>query len=76
MRTMSVEELKTHLSEALKSVEGGEKIAITNGSNNEIKALLVPNEANNKRKLGLLKGKADFKMAADFKMTEEEFIGI
>ena len=75
MKTMSVGEFKTHFSEALKTVEAGEKIAITYGKKKEIKALLVPNEEKKaKRKLGILKGKASFVIKKNFKMTEEEFL--
>ena len=77
MRTMSVGELKTHFSEVLKSVEAGEKIAITYGRKKEIKALLIPNEIKkSKRKLGILKGKATFSFVGGHNTTEEEFFGL
>jgi antitoxin (DNA-binding transcriptional repressor) of toxin-antitoxin stability system len=77
MKTMSVGEFKTHFSEALKSVEAGEKIAITYGKKKEIKALLVPNEKNPpKRKLGILEGKATAIFIDGHNTTEEEFWGL
>lgn len=74
---MSVGEFKIHFSEVLKCVEAGEKIAITYGKKKEIKAMLVPNEEKKpKRKLGILQGKATYKMKQDYKMSEEEFLGL
>lgn len=77
---MTVGEVKTHFSEVLKSVEAGEKIAITYGKKKEIKALLVPKEekAENKkkRKPGPFEGKASFKFIGGHNTTEEEFFGL
>lgn len=69
---MTVGEFKTHFSEALKSVEAGEKIAITFGRKKEIKAILIPKEEEKPalRKLGILKGQ--IKMSKDFNITTEE----
>ena len=75
MKKMTVGEFKTHFSEVLKKVAEGERIAITYGKKKEIKALIIPSNANSpKRKFGLLKGKASFRLVKDFKMTEEEFL--
>jgi antitoxin (DNA-binding transcriptional repressor) of toxin-antitoxin stability system len=77
MKTMTVGEFKTHFSQVLKDVEKGEKIGITFGRKKEVKALLVPNEVKKEpRQLGILadKGKVIFK--DDFKITEEEFLGL
>lgn len=78
MKTMTVGEFKTHFSEALKIVEAGEKIAITFGRKKEVKAILGPKEEEKPalRQLGVLKGKASFRMHNNFKMTEEEFLGL
>jgi antitoxin (DNA-binding transcriptional repressor) of toxin-antitoxin stability system len=77
MKTMTVGEFKTNFSAALKEVEEGHKIAITYGRNKEIKALLVPNEVKpKKRKLGVWINKASFEIKDDFKMTDEEFLGL
>lgn len=77
MKTISVGDLKTHFSEILKSVERGEKIAITYGRKKEIKALLVPNEIKKqKRKLGILEGKATFTFVGGHNTTAEEFFGV
>lgn len=77
MKTMTVGEFKTNFSAALKEVEEGHKIAITYGRRKEVKAILVPSEIKTKkRKLGVWVGKASFVMKDDFKMTDEEFLGI
>ena len=77
MRTMSVGDFKSHFSEVLKSVETGEKIGITYGKSKEIRAYLVPKEQELKpRKLGILEGRSKVIFKDDFKMTEEEFLGL
>ena len=77
MKTLSVGEFKTNFSEVLKEVENGEKIAIAYGKKKEIKALLVPNELKKtKRKLGILQGKASYRIKKGYRITEEEFLGL
>jgi antitoxin (DNA-binding transcriptional repressor) of toxin-antitoxin stability system len=78
MKVMSVGEFKTNFSQALKSVQAGEEIGISYGKNKEIVARLVPKLSikKTKRKLGILEGKCKVKFGADFKMTEEEFLGV
>ena len=73
MKTMSVGELKTHFSDALKNVEAGEKIAIAFGKKKEIKAYLVPKEQEMKpRKLGILKNEEGFFLREDFTTTTDQ----
>jgi prevent-host-death family protein len=76
MTVMTVGEFKRDFSAVLKRVQAGEEIAISYGKNKEIVARLVPKASSekSKRKLGILKGKVQFR--ADFKMTEEEFLGL
>ncbi|MEP7144738.1 MAG: hypothetical protein ABI707_17780 [Ferruginibacter sp.] len=77
MKTISAGDLKTHFSEILKSVEAGEKFAITYGKKKEIKALLVPNEIKKtKRKLGILEGKATYAFVGGHNTSEKEFFGL
>ena len=78
MRTMTVGDLKANFSEILKDVQSGEKVAIAFGKKKEIVAYLVPkiSEKPKKRPLGLLEGKGTVTFADDFKMTEEEFLGL
>ena len=75
---MSVGEFKANFSEVLKSVLAGEEIGILYGKKKEIVAKLVPKTVEKKarRKIGLLEGKAKVNFAKDFKMTEEEFLGL
>ena len=77
MRAMQIGELKTHFSEVLEDVKSGEEIIITYGKKKENVAVIIPYSAyvkRNKIKIGLLMNKT-IKIHADFKMTEEEFLG-
>lgn len=78
MKTYTVGDLKTNFSEILESVRAGEEVAIAFGRKKEIVAYLVPRSARRgrKRSLGLLAGKAKVEFRTDFKMTEEEFLGV
>jgi len=75
---MSVGEFKTHFSEVLKRVIAGEEIGIQYGKKKEIVAKLVPKTAEKKpqRKLGILEGKGTITFGADFKISEDEFLGV
>jgi antitoxin (DNA-binding transcriptional repressor) of toxin-antitoxin stability system len=77
MRTYTVGEFKSHFSEILEYIRAGEQIAIAFGRKKEVVAILgPPSEMQRKqRPLGLLAGKAQVKFEADFKITEEEFLG-
>jgi len=57
-------------------VLAGEEIGILYGKKKEIVARLVPkaDAKKSRRKIGVLKGKIKF--APNFKMTEEEFLGL
>ncbi len=78
MRTYTVGELKSNFSDILERVRSGENIAIAFGKKKEIVAYLVPrsSRAGKKRPVGLLDGKAKITFSENFKMTEEEFLGI
>ncbi|MES2375717.1 MAG: prevent-host-death protein [Bacteroidota bacterium] len=77
MKTMSVGQFKTHFSEVLEQVKGGEKIAVTFGKKKEVVGYFLPElPKQTKRKLGILEGKAKFTFSSDFKITEEEFLGL
>lgn len=77
MKTLTVGELKRRFSEVLKEVQNGEEIAVAFGKK-EIVAYLVPKPDRKPapRKLGILQGKGKAIFAGDFKMTEEEFLGL
>lgn len=78
MKVLSVGEFKSHFSEVLKRVLEGEEIGISYGRRKEIVARLVPklSEKAGKRKLGILEGKCDVVFKEDYKITEEEFLGV
>lgn len=75
---MSVGEFKAKFSEVLKKVLAGEEIAISYGKSKEIVARLVPKTSSKKqrRKIGIFEGKGSVRFSKDFKMTEEEFLGL
>jgi antitoxin (DNA-binding transcriptional repressor) of toxin-antitoxin stability system len=76
MKTYTVGDLKTHFSEVLDLVQEGEEVYVTYGKKKEIVAQIVSPQKlrKKKRKLGILKGKASFKIHGNWKMTEEEFL--
>lgn len=77
MESITVGEFKAQFSRILEKVLEGEDVAISYGQRKEKVAVLTPYAKYmkpKKRKLGLLKGKASFKMASDFKMTEDELL--
>lgn len=77
MKTMSVGEFKAHFSEVLEDVKSGIGIAVTYGRKKEVIGYFVPDlEENNERKIGMLDGKAEIIFKDDFKITEEEFLGL
>jgi hypothetical protein len=77
MKTMSVTEFKKRFSEVLSTIKDGETIAVTYGKKKEIIGYFVHQMPERpKIKLGLLEGKAKVTFAPDFKMTEDEFLGI
>ncbi|GAA4459520.1 hypothetical protein GCM10023189_33330 [Nibrella saemangeumensis] len=78
MKTMTVGDLKARFSEVIQEVKAGEEIAVTFGKKKEIVAYLVPKSTRKpaKRQLGLLKDKGNVLFTDDFKITEEEFLGL
>lgn len=78
MQVFTVGDFKAHFSEILECVRSGEQVGIAYGRKKEIVALLIPPslQLGENRPLGLLKGKASVEFAADFKITEEEFLGV
>lgn len=78
MRTLTIGELKAQFSQIIKDVQAGEEIAVAYGRRKEVVAYLVPKPDRKPlpRKLGILRGKGKVTFAKDFKMTEEEFLGL
>ncbi len=79
MKTIQIGDLKTHFSEILNQVKNGNEIIISYGRKKEKIAKIVPyKKTDNKtpRKLGILKGKASYKIKKDFEITDEEFLNL
>ena len=79
MKTLPVGELKAQFSEVLEKVKLGESFGILYGKKRKPVAMIVPfsdKEKKKERKLGILEGKVKIKFADDYKMTEEEFLGL
>jgi antitoxin (DNA-binding transcriptional repressor) of toxin-antitoxin stability system len=78
MKTMTIGEFKTHFSQVIEQVKAGEKIAVTFGKKKEVVGYFTPDEPQpEKRKLGILNGKAKAIFSPDFKFTStEEFLGL
>ncbi|MEN6298051.1 MAG: prevent-host-death protein [Rectinema sp.] len=79
MKTLPVGVLKAQFSEVLEKVKQGEKFGIVYGRKKKPIAMLVPfhdTETKKERKLGILDGKCTIHFADDFKMTEEELLGL
>ena len=79
MKTLPVGELKAQFSEVLEKVRNGESFGILYGKTKKPIAMIVPYrevEVNKERKLGILDGKVKITFSDDFKMTEEELLGL
>ena len=78
METITINEFKANFAEVLNKVKAGEEISIADNTDNEVIACLVPKDHVKKplRKLGILEGKGTVTFMDDFKMTEEEFLGL
>ena len=79
MKSLPVGELKAQFSEVLEKVRQGEKYGILYGKKKKPIAMIVPfMEADDKkeRNIGILDGKYIVTFADDYKMTEEELIGL
>ena len=78
MKQLPVGDLKTHFSQVLKEIQAGEEIVITYGKQKENIAVIIPYSTyknKNKIKLGALQDKKVI-IKEDFKMTEEDLLGL
>ena len=76
---LTVGQFKSKFSQVLEKVLQGESIGITFGKSKKKVAAIVPYNkyiADKRIKLGILEGKASFKIKKGFSMTEEEFLGL
>ncbi len=79
MKTLPVGEVKAQLTEILEKVKQGESFGILYGKKKRPIAMIVPyldSEKKKERKIGILDGKVKVTFADNFKMTEEEFLGL
>ena len=77
MNLLPVGEFKAKFSEVLQKVQEGASFGITYGKDRKKVAMVMPYQKYLKKtkfKLGLLEGKASFKIHNNFKMTDEEFL--
>jgi len=78
MKILTVGEFKSKFSEVIDDVLKGNEVGVTYGKKKEKVGVMVPYNIYNKKKkkikLGILEGKATFKIKKGFKMTEEEFL--
>jgi len=79
MKTLPVGELKAQFSEVLEKVKSGESFGILYGKKKKPIAMIVPYKDSlekKERKIGLLEGKINIQFSDDFKMSEEELLGL
>lgn len=79
MKALPVGELKAQFSEVLEKVKQGEKYGILYGKKKKPIAMIVPfkdTDEFKERNIGILDGKYHVVFSDDFKMTEEELIGL
>jgi len=76
MNLLTVGQFKSKFSEVLEKVLQGESVGVTYGKSKKKVAALIPYKKINSKKikLGILEGKASFRIHPDFKMTDEEFL--
>jgi prevent-host-death family protein len=78
MRTFPVGKFKSDFSNILKDVQRGEEVAISFGKRKQTLAVLMPYakfaKRSKTRKLGILQGKASFRLHRNFKMSDNEFL--
>ena len=79
MKSMTVGEFKARFSDVIAEVKAGEEIQVTFGKKKEVVGYFMPksrSSTSSKRKLGIMEGRAAATFSDDFKMTEEEFLGL
>jgi prevent-host-death family protein len=83
MSTYPIAEAKSHFSDLIKQVEGGETVLITRGTKKEEVAVLMPvqewreqtaRQRKEKRRLGSLQDKMSVSFANDWHLSDEELL--
>lgn len=78
MKTLSVANFKADFSSVINDLKKGDEVIIEYGKKHEKLAVIIPykNYKKNKRKVGILKGKATFEMKSNFKITDTELLNL
>ncbi len=77
MKTLTQNELIKNILKILELVKGGEEIIIKDEQNQEEVAVIISYEKyknKQERPLGILKGKASYKIKDDFEITDQELL--
>lgn len=77
MKVVSFSHIKKNLAKIFEMVKDGEEIIVSKNKGKDKLAVILPYnkyQTEKERPLGILKGKATFKIKDDFKMTEEELL--
>jgi antitoxin (DNA-binding transcriptional repressor) of toxin-antitoxin stability system len=78
MKTLTVGELKARFADVLKEIEGGQAVAVSYGRRRRKVAAIIPYDqyaGGGVRTLGVLEGKATYRIAPDFSMSDKELLG-
>jgi antitoxin (DNA-binding transcriptional repressor) of toxin-antitoxin stability system len=76
MKALTVADIKTNFSYVLARVKNGENVKILYGKSKKPVAIITPIENMNiPRAIGVMDGKAEFKINGNGKISEEEFLG-
>lgn len=75
---MTVAVFKAQFSTVIEDLRKGEEITIEYGKNHQKLGVIVPFRKYKplKRKIGILEGKASYKVVGDFKISSEEMLGL
>ncbi len=79
MKTLTVGILKSRFSDVIHDIKDGEEYTIEYGKKHEKVAVILPYskyKKNNGLKLGLLKNKGSISLSKNFKIDEDEFLGM
>jgi antitoxin (DNA-binding transcriptional repressor) of toxin-antitoxin stability system len=77
VKALIVAEIKTSFSDVLIRVKNGENVKILYGKSKKPMTMIIPIEnINSPRGIGILDGKATFKINGNSKISEAEFLGI
>ena len=75
MKALTQNEVIKNILKILEMVKNGEEIIIKNEENQENMAVIISYEKyKRERPLGILKGKATYKIKDDFKITDKELL--